>query len=95
MKQSKTIKKYLYADTEEITVVEYSDKNFERCVIQIFTNGTHSNDITVYPALEKYAVYETDGKEISGKELAEDGITIENVRRDDCIEIELRRKRHE
>lgn len=85
----------LLADTEEITVVEYSDKNFERCVIQIFTNGTHSNDITVYPALEKYAVYETDGKEISGKELAEDGITIENVRRDDCIEIELRRKRHE
>lgn len=66
-------------DADDMVAIEYSDESLERCFIQIFTKTTYADSIIIYPVVDKNSRYETDGEEISGKDIAENGIVIENL----------------
>jgi hypothetical protein len=46
----------------------------------------------MYPVVDKEAEYECDGKKLSGKEIAEEGLTLEKITENDCVIIRLIKK---
>jgi hypothetical protein len=68
----------ILVDAEDTTVIEYADKAFSKCVIQIFTQAVHYSSLSVYPTVDENATYvsSSDGQILSGKEIMEDGIKI-------------------
>ena len=75
-------------DTEDITAIEYSDEAFDRVVVQIFTNILHQGSLTVYPVTDEGKSYRCGGSVLSGRELAENGITV-RLGDIDCRTLEL------
>ena len=61
-------------DTENLTVLQYSDTQNKRAIIQIFTNILNQMTVSFYPVLNAESTYIYDGKEITGGELADKGI---------------------
>jgi len=61
-------------DAENITVLQYSDTQNKRAIIQIFTNILNQMTVSFYPVLNAESTYIYDGKEITGEELADKGI---------------------
>ena len=66
----------ILSDTENVTTLQYSDKELNRVLVQVFSKLTYAADMQIYPVLDKNANYNYNGQIISGKELAEDGIRI-------------------
>ena len=79
----------ILVDEEDITAIEYFDKNRSRCIVQVFTKVTYAYDLTVYPDIDKGAEYVYNGEAISGKEIYENGIRIKDIMNNDCVTIEL------
>ena len=79
-------------DDENITAIEYSDSNFDRCVIYFFTKVPFTNLLTLYPVVDPYSDYKFGKQVISGKALISDGIFLEKFFINDCITIELNKK---
>lgn len=79
----------ILADSEEISIIEYSDSAFDRCVIQVFTKTTYALQLNVYPVVCKSSYYTVNGASLSGKELIEDGICLTDLKNNDCRIIEL------
>ena len=83
---------HILVDSEEITVIEYADNDFNRCVIQFFTKLPYTDRLRVYPAVDSCADYDLNGNQISGTELTEEGILFENLTYNDCQTVTLSRR---
>ena len=66
----------ILSDTENVTALQYSDKELNRVLVQVFSKLTYAANMQVYPVVDTSASYSYNGQIISGKELAEDGIRI-------------------
>ncbi len=62
---------------ENITVIQYSDTDLKRAIVQVFCQIVHQGKITVYPVLNGDLTYSVDGKTFTGKEIMQNGISIE------------------
>lgn len=65
----------LLADTESVTVIEYSDSSFDRVEVHFFTKETRQNCFYAYPAVDVTADYMMDGERVSGREIAAFGVS--------------------
>lgn len=63
-------------DTDSITVVQYSDEELSKSVIQAFFRKPCQDTLTIYPSVIKNARYLLDGTQIDGIELKENGYCI-------------------
>ena len=75
-------------DTPDITVIQYSNKKFDRVLVQIFTNIILQDNITVYPVVEKDASYRFSEQSLSSEEITESGIKV-GVRDINCVTLDL------
>lgn len=87
----RTAQARILIDTEDIIAIEYSDGDFDRCIIHFFTKLPYTNMLTVYPVVDENAAYRLEEHVISGKKLASDGIFQEKFLCNDCRTIELRK----
>ena len=78
-------------DTDNLTVIEYADADFNKIEIQIFTNIVKQSAVTVYPILNTYCKYICDGEAWNGCELAQNGIEAK-ISDINCKKIVLIRK---
>ena len=78
-------------DATDITVIQYSDKNLERVLVQIFTNTPLQESITVYPVVEKGSDYKLGEEILPAEEVISDGITV-NIKDIDCVTLEFIKK---
>ena len=63
-------------DAKGITVLQYSDTELNRAIIQVFTDVALQYRFTFYPVLSENKTYIFEGKEYTAKELYENGIEI-------------------
>ena len=67
----------ILTDTDSLTVLEFSDRDFERVEILTFSNLPIQNSVTVYPTVNGGAEYICAcGKRVSAEELRTDGIEL-------------------
>ncbi|MBO4262961.1 MAG: alpha-galactosidase [Clostridia bacterium] len=76
-------------DTEDVTAISYSDKNFDRIKIQVFCKDIHTAEVTVYPEADENAVYMAGDENVSGKELKTDGMVFNGLIGGDCKTIDV------
>jgi len=67
---------HLLADTESVTVFEYTDEKHTDCRIVAVADKIRQGSVTVYPAVDTAAVYTLEDGERSGKDLTENGLRI-------------------
>jgi ketosteroid isomerase-like protein len=65
----------LLADTESVTVIEYSDSKFDRVEVLFFTKETRQNRFYAYPVVDVVADYMMDGELVSGRDIAAVGVS--------------------
>ncbi|MBQ6839980.1 MAG: alpha-galactosidase, partial [Oscillospiraceae bacterium] len=87
----RTAEARILIDTEDIIAIEYSDAEFDRCIIHFFTKLPYTNMLTLYPVVDETASYRLDAQIVSGKELAENGIFQEKFLCNDCRTVELQK----
>lgn len=63
-------------DGNGITVLQYSDCDNKRVIIQAFTEIIYQDRFTVFPVLDASKNYVIEGKEFTGEQLLKDGIEI-------------------
>lgn len=63
-------------DAKGITVLQYSDIDLNRAIIQVFTDVALQYRFTFYPVLSENKTYLFEGKEYTAKELYENGIEL-------------------
>ena len=78
-------------DATDITAIQYSDKNLERVLVQIFTNTPLQESITVYPVVAKGSDNKLGEETLSAEEVISDGITV-NIKDIDCVTLEFIKK---
>lgn len=66
-------------DTSEITVLQYSDADSRRNLIQIFCNASYQSQLTVYPVLRKDALYSCMDRVETGGYFGEEGVVVEGL----------------
>ena len=67
----------ILANTESVLVLEYSDVNFERAEVLIYSSRLRQNSIRVYPKLDRSANYCVSGMNIlSGAQIDTEGIEV-------------------
>lgn len=79
----------ILTDSDDLIAIEYSDKEFNMCVIQIFARTVRAADITLYPTLSPDADYSYNGETVTAKEISEDGIRIDLLKANSCHVIRL------
>ena len=67
----------ILADTESVLVLEYSDKNFEKIELLVYTNRVRQSKLLIYPKIDIHASYCVNGKDIlSGAQIDTEGICV-------------------
>ena len=67
----------ILADTEDVLVLEYSDMNFDKIEILVYTNRIRQSNLVIYPKCDMAATYRIDGKVImSGAQIDAEGIDV-------------------
>lgn len=79
----------ILVDSEEITAIQYSDNDFNRIIIQLFTKTSYACELTVYPAIDSTAYYLAGENQVSATQVCQDGIRIEDLKNNSCRTIEL------
>lgn len=79
----------ILTDSDSLIAIEYSDKNFSKCVIQVFTKTVRAADIILYPALDLNASYLYNGETVAAREISEDGISVLGIKSNACRVIRL------
>lgn len=79
----------ILVDSQEISVIEYADPSFNRCIIQVFTKTTYARNLVIYPCVSERDRYQLAGNQLGGRELMENGIVVENLKDNDCRVMEL------
>ena len=82
----------ILVDTPDIVAIQYADTALKQVVLHLFTTTTHARELVLYPAVNENATYQLDGAEVSGKDLAENGIRIEDLKKNSCRVLELTQK---
>ena len=72
-----------------ITAIQYSDETLDRVLVQIFTNLTLQDSVTVYPVVEDGTFYKLGEQTLSSEEINANGIKITAFRDADCVSLEL------
>ncbi len=67
-----------------VTVIEYFDKDFDRLILQFFTENVYVADLRIYPAADKNGTYLFGGTHVLGSELMHNGILIEDLKKNNC-----------
>lgn len=67
---------HVLTDTESMTVLQFNDIEFNNIKIFTYVNFPHQHNITLYPVCDENKTYTVNGKEISGKELCEEGYNV-------------------
>ncbi len=62
--------------------------NFDRVLVQIFTNIILQENITVYPVVETGAVYRLGELTLSAEEIISNGIKV-GIKDIDCVTLDL------
>lgn len=88
----RTAEARILVDSECIIAIEYSNKEFDKAIIQVFTKNVYANDLTVYPVVDFDAEYLLNGDTVSGKELKEEGIFVKELVNNTCRVFELIKK---
>lgn len=88
----RTAEARILVDADSIIAIEYSDKEFKRCIVKVFVKNTYANDVTIYPVVEFNAEYWLNGNLVSGKELKEEGIHVKDLVNNTCKVFELIKK---
>jgi hypothetical protein len=81
----------ILVDTDKIIAIEYSNDNFDRCYVQLFTKVMHAEDFILYPVVDEKATYKLNGKEVLGNEIKENGIFIEKMLCNWCMVFDLKK----
>lgn len=71
-----TVECRILADTESLTVLQFNDSKFKKCVIQIFTKKIKQTGMMVYPFVDKNAEYSYNEKKLCGQDISENGIYL-------------------
>ena len=79
----------ILADTESLSVIEYFDREYNRCEIQIFTKVSYAENIIVYPTVDRSASYSLCGNTALGRDISENGIPVESLCNNCCRRITL------
>jgi hypothetical protein len=66
----------ILVDSDQIIAIQYSDKKFNQCLIQIFTKVVYAYDLTIYPIVDKNARYSFNERVISGESILTDGLYV-------------------
>ena len=69
------------------------DKCLDKCFIQIFTKANYSKDIILHPMVDENATYEIGEYTLSGREISEDGIYLDDLATYSCKTITLLKKK--
>ncbi len=73
----KTAVARILCDTKTVTVLQYSNMDLSKIVVQLFTGHTQQDGFTVHPVVDESKNYRVNGGDIlSGKEIAEEGISF-------------------
>jgi len=74
---AKTAETRILADTKSVLVLQHSDKELKKNIINVFTADIAQMGISVCPVLNTDKTYRLEsGETLSGKEIAEDGIYL-------------------
>lgn len=76
-------------DNNSAFAIEYADIDFDKCILQIFTQKTYLTDIILYPVVDESAEYRYNETTLSGREIIKNGITIDGILENDCRIIRL------
>ena len=79
----------ILVDTDSIIVIEYADKTFDLCVLQIFTKTIYTQVLDLYPAVCEEAKYSYGDVLLSGKDIKENGILVNGLRENCCMVLKL------
>lgn len=79
----------ILVDSDSIIAIEYADRAFECCVIQVFTKTTYAREILLYPEVCSGSQYRYDDVLLSGRDIRENGIQLRNLRDNSCRELKL------
>jgi len=79
----------ILVDSDSMIVIEYADKTFNQCVIQLFTKMPYARDIVLYPAVCPDAEYLCGDSILSGKDIVENGISIQKIRDNSCQTLKM------
>lgn len=79
-------------DSNSIIALQYADESFDKIYVQIFTKSVYADGIIIYPAVDKSAVYTYGEREVSGAEIAEDGIYLSGLENNKCMTLTILKK---
>jgi hypothetical protein len=83
----------IIADTASVTALEYSTPDLSEIELTLFVDKLAQSDITLYPEVRRELVYvDSEGREIDGTTLAEDGIDFKIKKSYSCSRVVLRAK---
>ena len=63
-------------DSDNICAIQYSNTDFNRVMVQIFSNMPNQDFVTVYPVVDENKNYILGDETLSGNEIAENGIFV-------------------
>lgn len=69
----------ILVDGEDITAIQYSDANLDKCVVQLFTKNIYTNELIIYPVVDASAQYTLDGATLSGADIKAHGILVSTL----------------
>lgn len=79
----------IIVDLDSITVIEYADINFDKCIIQVFVKTVYANEIVIYPFVDELSEYTCSEIVMSGADIKENGILIDSLKQNSCLKLEL------
>ena len=82
----------ILVDSEAITAIEYADAVLSRCVIRVFTKTVCTDALLLYPAVDASARYTLGETALDGREIAADGILLEELKDNSCRVLTLIKK---
>lgn len=71
-------------DTDNITVLQYSDKDLNKCVVQIFTKTVNSEKFIFYPKVDAEKVYSAGNEVLRGEDMLKNGIIVSDLKPYSC-----------
>ena len=80
---------HLLVDSDPITVIEYADPDFNTCIIQVFIKTAYTQEIILYPAICAETQYRYGDILLSGKDIKENGIFVDQIKQNSCQTIRL------
>ncbi len=79
----------ILADGDDIIAIEYSDTEFSRVMIQLFTKTVYTDNLTLYPVVDKTATYLLNDETLTGADIKENGIRFEKLEANHCTTADL------